>query len=174
MEDELVGADRSFMPTAFSSLIDITPTALDVKCTIELANGKLIGADTIIRGCTLNLLNHPFNINLMPVELRSFDVIIGMDWFSTYHAVIVCDEKLVRIPFANETLTIQGDSCANSEDSIKEVVTETMIKQSLQEYMEEVQADYGSNTTTPRFDENAKFELGDEFLKYYGITLSTK
>ncbi|GJW08017.1 hypothetical protein Tco_1570440 [Tanacetum coccineum] len=35
----------------------------------------------------------------MPVEFGSFDVIIGMDWLSKYHAVIVCDEKLVLIPY---------------------------------------------------------------------------
>ncbi|GJT70127.1 putative reverse transcriptase domain-containing protein [Tanacetum coccineum] len=40
----------------------------------------------------------------MPVELGSFDVIIGMDWLKRCHAVIVCDEKLVRIPYGNETL----------------------------------------------------------------------
>nr|GEW22897.1 putative reverse transcriptase domain-containing protein [Tanacetum cinerariifolium] len=40
-------------------------------------------------------------------ELGSFDVIIGMDWLKTYHAVIVCDEKIVRIPFGNETLIIR-------------------------------------------------------------------
>ncbi|GJR51673.1 putative reverse transcriptase domain-containing protein [Tanacetum coccineum] len=34
--------------------------------------------------------------DLMPVELGSFDVIIGMDWLRRYHAVIVCDEKLVQ------------------------------------------------------------------------------
>ncbi|GKB73772.1 putative reverse transcriptase domain-containing protein [Tanacetum coccineum] len=43
---------------------------------IELANGKLIESNTILRGCTLNLLGHPFNIDLMPIELGSFDVII--------------------------------------------------------------------------------------------------
>ncbi|GJU27309.1 hypothetical protein Tco_0348504 [Tanacetum coccineum] len=45
----------------------------------------------------------------MPVELESFDVIIVMDWLSKYHAVIVYDEKLVSIPFGNETQTIQRD-----------------------------------------------------------------
>ncbi|GKD71442.1 putative reverse transcriptase domain-containing protein [Tanacetum coccineum] len=40
----------------------------------------------------------------MPIELGSFDVIIGMDWLRRCHAVIVCDEKLVRIPYRNETL----------------------------------------------------------------------
>ncbi|GJX31857.1 putative reverse transcriptase domain-containing protein, partial [Tanacetum coccineum] len=77
------------------SLIDITPTALDTKYTIELAD-KLIGVDTIIQGCTLNLLNHPFNIDLIPVELGSFDVIIGVDWFSKYHAEI--EKELEDVP----------------------------------------------------------------------------
>ncbi|GKC94410.1 reverse transcriptase domain-containing protein [Tanacetum coccineum] len=64
--------DRSFVSNVFSTLLDIIPTALDVKYNIELANGKLIGADTIIRICTLNLRNHPFNIDLMPIDLGSF------------------------------------------------------------------------------------------------------
>ncbi|GJT89487.1 reverse transcriptase domain-containing protein [Tanacetum coccineum] len=71
---------------------------------VELADGRIIGLNTIIRDCTLNLLNHPFNIDLMPIELGSFDVIIGMDWLAKYHVVIVCDEKLVRIHFRNEIL----------------------------------------------------------------------
>ncbi|GKE27270.1 putative reverse transcriptase domain-containing protein, partial [Tanacetum coccineum] len=101
-------ADRSFVSTRFSSLIDIAPTAIDTKYSIELADGKIIGADTIIRGCTLNFLNHPFDIDLMPVELGSFNVIIGMDWLTKYHAVIICDEKLVRVNYGDEVLMIQG------------------------------------------------------------------
>ncbi|GJW18309.1 putative reverse transcriptase domain-containing protein [Tanacetum coccineum] len=73
------GADRSFVSTAFSSQIDITPTALDHYYDVELADGRIIGLNTILRGCTLNILNHPFNIDLMPVELGSFDAIINMD-----------------------------------------------------------------------------------------------
>ncbi|GJZ51180.1 putative reverse transcriptase domain-containing protein [Tanacetum coccineum] len=73
------GADKSFVSTAFSSQIAITPTALDHYYDVELANGRIIGLNTILRGCTLNILNHPFNIDLMPVELGSFDAIIGMD-----------------------------------------------------------------------------------------------
>ncbi|GKD63710.1 putative reverse transcriptase domain-containing protein, partial [Tanacetum coccineum] len=103
------GADRSFVSTTFSDLIDITPNELDVSYAVEFADGRVIGSDSIIRGCTLNLLNHPFNIDPMPVELGSFDVIIGMDWLSKYHALIVCDKKVVRIPYKHEVLTIHGD-----------------------------------------------------------------
>ncbi|GJY75174.1 putative reverse transcriptase domain-containing protein [Tanacetum coccineum] len=83
------GADRSFISSAFSSLIDIAQTPLENSYDVELADEKIVGVDTIMRGCTLNFLNHPFNIDLMPVELGSFDVIISMDWLRKYHAVIV-------------------------------------------------------------------------------------
>ncbi|GJU12545.1 putative reverse transcriptase domain-containing protein [Tanacetum coccineum] len=103
------GADRSFVSTAFSSQIDITPTALDHYYDVELADERIIGLNTILKGCTLNLLNHIFNINLMPVEIGSFDAIIGMDWLVKYQAIIVFAEKIVRIPWGNETLIVHGD-----------------------------------------------------------------
>ncbi|GJY94705.1 putative reverse transcriptase domain-containing protein, partial [Tanacetum coccineum] len=122
------GADRSFVSTTFSSQIDITPSTLDHFYDVELADGRIIGLNTILKGCTLNFLNHQFNINLMPVELGSFDAIIGMDWLAKYQAVIVCAEKIVRIPWRNKTLIIHGDgstqgivtrlniiSCTNSD-----------------------------------------------------------
>ncbi|GKF12139.1 putative reverse transcriptase domain-containing protein, partial [Tanacetum coccineum] len=111
------GADRSFISTAFSSLIKIAPTLLENSYDVELADGKIVGIDTIIRGCTLNFLNHPFNIDLMPVELDSFDVIIGIYWLSRCHAVIVCDEKLVRVPYGNETLIFRGNKSNDMRES---------------------------------------------------------
>ncbi|GKD43446.1 putative reverse transcriptase domain-containing protein [Tanacetum coccineum] len=110
------GTDRSFVSTTFSSLIDIIPTTLDHGYDVELADGRIIWVNTLIRGCTLNFLNHPFNIDLMPVEMGSFDVIIDMDWLSKYHAVIVCDKKIVCIPFGNETLIIRGDGSSNEHE----------------------------------------------------------
>nr|GFB77730.1 reverse transcriptase domain-containing protein [Tanacetum cinerariifolium] len=45
-----------------------------------------------------------------PIQHRSsFDAIIGMDWLAKYQAIIVCDEKIVRIYWGNETLIIHGD-----------------------------------------------------------------
>ncbi|GKE09985.1 putative reverse transcriptase domain-containing protein [Tanacetum coccineum] len=111
------GANRSFISTAFSSLIDIAPTPLENSYDVELADGKIVRVNTIMRGCTLNFLNHPFNIDLMPVELDSFEVIIGMDWLRRCHAVIACDEKLVRIPYGNETLIFYGYKSNNGRES---------------------------------------------------------
>nr|GEW45716.1 putative reverse transcriptase domain-containing protein [Tanacetum cinerariifolium] len=56
------------------------------------------------------------NANVV-TELGSFDVIVGMDWLKTYHAVIVCDEKIIRVPFGNETLIIRCDG-SNNENQL--------------------------------------------------------
>nr|GEX44542.1 hypothetical protein [Tanacetum cinerariifolium] len=117
------GTDRSFISTAFSSLVNIDPTPLGSSYDVKLADGKIVGIDTIIRGCTINFLNHPFNIDLMPVELGSFDVIIGMDWLRRCHAVIVCDEKLVQIPYGNETLNFYGNESNNERESQLTVIS---------------------------------------------------
>ncbi|GJX02535.1 putative reverse transcriptase domain-containing protein [Tanacetum coccineum] len=89
----------------------------DNSYDVELADGKIVGIDTIIPVCTLNLLDHPFNIDLMPVELGSFDVIIGMDWLRRCHAVILCDEKLVRVAYGNETLLFVGNESSSGKNA---------------------------------------------------------
>nr|GEX60533.1 putative reverse transcriptase domain-containing protein [Tanacetum cinerariifolium] len=104
------GADRSFVSTTFSALLDVAPSTLYTSYAVELADGRISETNIVLRGCTLGLLGHPFDIDLMPVELGSFDVIIGMDWLAKYHALIVCNEKVVRIPYGNEVLIIRGDN----------------------------------------------------------------
>nr|GFA94401.1 hypothetical protein [Tanacetum cinerariifolium] len=84
-------------------------TVTDHDYAVELADGRIVGVNTVIRSCTLKFLNHPFNIDLMPVEMASFDVIIGMDWLLRYQAVIVCADKIVRIPWGRETLIFHND-----------------------------------------------------------------
>nr|GEV33394.1 hypothetical protein [Tanacetum cinerariifolium] len=117
------GIDRNFVSTTFSALIDITLTVLDVSYTVELANGRITESDAIIKGCTLNLLDHPFNIDQLLLELGSFDVIIGMNWLSKYHAIIVYDEKIIRIPYQNKILTIRGDESSKESNSRLSIIS---------------------------------------------------
>ncbi|GJZ83826.1 putative reverse transcriptase domain-containing protein [Tanacetum coccineum] len=80
------GADKSFMLTTFSTLLDITPDTLDVSYAVELADGRISETNTILRG-------------------------------SNHHAVIICDEKIMRIPFGDEVLIVQGDRDGKGEKS---------------------------------------------------------
>ncbi|GJS77918.1 reverse transcriptase domain-containing protein [Tanacetum coccineum] len=101
------GADKSFISTSLASMLNIPPITIDTFYDIEMADGNLVSTNTVIQGCTLTLLNQSFKIDLMPIKLSSFDVVIGMDWLSKYHAKILCDEKVIHIPINNETLIIR-------------------------------------------------------------------
>ncbi|GKA62634.1 putative reverse transcriptase domain-containing protein [Tanacetum coccineum] len=107
------GADRSFVSSTFSALLDVAPSTLDTSYAVELADGRISETNVVLRGCTLGLLGHPFDIDLMPVELGSFDVIIGMDWLAKYHALIVCDEKVVRIPYGDEDPEVYSEGMSS-------------------------------------------------------------
>nr|GEW29527.1 hypothetical protein [Tanacetum cinerariifolium] len=96
------GADRSFISTAFSLLIDIIPTTLDHCYDVELAD-----------------------------EMGSFDVIIGMNWLVKHHVVIVCDEKLVRVPFDNKLLIFHGDESNNGHESRLNIISCTKTQRYL-------------------------------------------
>ncbi|GJZ18052.1 putative reverse transcriptase domain-containing protein, partial [Tanacetum coccineum] len=87
------GAVKSFVSISLTSMLNIPPIPIDTFYDIEMADENLVSTNTIIQGCTLTLLNQPFKIDLMPIKLSSFDVVIGMDWLSKYHARIICDEK---------------------------------------------------------------------------------
>ncbi|GKF24292.1 putative reverse transcriptase domain-containing protein, partial [Tanacetum coccineum] len=77
---------------------------------VELADGKVISTNIVLRGCTLALYNHCFKIDLLPTQLGSFDVIIGMDWLSYHRAIKYCYEKIVHIPLLNgEILEVVRD-----------------------------------------------------------------
>ncbi|GJW48938.1 reverse transcriptase domain-containing protein [Tanacetum coccineum] len=96
-------------------------TILDTFYDIEMADKNLVSTNTIIKGCTLTLLDQTFDIDLMPIKLSSFDVVIGMDWLSKYHAKILCDEKVVHIPINGETLIIRVMEKKSDEKRLEDI-----------------------------------------------------
>ncbi|GKE04052.1 putative reverse transcriptase domain-containing protein [Tanacetum coccineum] len=103
------GSDRSFVDTRFSSMLNIDPVKIGPNYEVELADGRVVNTNTILKGYTLNLMNHIFEIDLIPIELGMFDVIIGMDWLVKHDAIIVCGEKVIRIPYGNKMLIVESD-----------------------------------------------------------------
>nr|GEV74900.1 reverse transcriptase domain-containing protein [Tanacetum cinerariifolium] len=124
----------------------------DHHYNVEIAYGRIIGLNTIMRDCTLNFLNHPFNIDLMPVELGSFDVIIGMDWLSRYNVVIACAEKLMRIPFGDEILTIRGEGRNERNESQLNIISCS----NAQEYMWKGCHVFLANITSTKDEDKSK------------------
>nr|GEW27364.1 hypothetical protein [Tanacetum cinerariifolium] len=91
-------------------VMDIKPVKLNLSYEVELANEKLVSTNSVLMGFILNLLDHLFDIDLMPIELGTFDVIVGMDWLVEHDALIVYGKKEVHVPYKNKTLVVKSDS----------------------------------------------------------------
>nr|GEY28113.1 reverse transcriptase domain-containing protein [Tanacetum cinerariifolium] len=107
------GSDKSFMNTSFSHLIDIDPVRLDTSYEVELADERVASTNIVLKGCTINIVNHLFKIDLMPIELGTLNIIIGMDWLVEQDSVIMCGKKVVNVPYKNKTLVVEGDRGAS-------------------------------------------------------------
>ncbi|GKB64041.1 putative reverse transcriptase domain-containing protein, partial [Tanacetum coccineum] len=90
------GAAFSFISTNFAPLLNVKPSIVNLGYVIEVADGKKVEVNRIIRDCKLELGNSLFIIDLIPLGYGSFDVIVGMDCKNK--AVIVCHKKVVEIP----------------------------------------------------------------------------
>nr|GEW43620.1 reverse transcriptase domain-containing protein [Tanacetum cinerariifolium] len=100
---------KSFVDTRFSSMLNIDPVKIRSSYDVELADGRVVSTNTVLKSSTLNLVNRIFEIDLMLSELGTFDVIIGMDWLVKHDAVIFCGEKVVRISYEDKTLIVESD-----------------------------------------------------------------
>ncbi|KAI3821490.1 hypothetical protein L1987_09058 [Smallanthus sonchifolius] len=102
--------DKSFVSLNFEPLLAKTRSQLEKTFNVEVANGDSLTIDSIIYDCSLELNDHSFPINLVPMPLGSFDIIIGMDWLSNHHAEVICFEKCIQIPLpSGETLRVFGE-----------------------------------------------------------------
>nr|GEZ96945.1 putative reverse transcriptase domain-containing protein [Tanacetum cinerariifolium] len=102
------------------------------------------------------LLGHPFDTDLIPVELGSFNVIVGIDWLAKHHAVIVCDERIIRIPYGDEVLIIKGDGCKGGKSKLSIISCTKTHK-----YIQKGFPVYLAQVTAKRSDD----ELGEKRLE---------
>ncbi|GJT10794.1 putative reverse transcriptase domain-containing protein [Tanacetum coccineum] len=102
-------ADNSFVSTTFKPLLGIEPSELGFRYEIEIASRQLVEIDKVIKSCKLEIEGHVFDIDLIPFQHGSFDVIIGMDLLSNHKAEIIYHEKVVRIPLLDGKIVVVRD-----------------------------------------------------------------
>ncbi|GKE85826.1 putative reverse transcriptase domain-containing protein, partial [Tanacetum coccineum] len=91
-------------------MLGIETSNLGFSYETEIASGKLVEINKVIRGCELEIEGHTFDIDLIPFGSGSFDVVIGMNWLSKHKAKIIFHEKVVRILLRNGvTLRVVGE-----------------------------------------------------------------
>ncbi|GJR28264.1 putative reverse transcriptase domain-containing protein [Tanacetum coccineum] len=74
------GADYSFVSTTYIPLLGLEPSNLGFKYEIEIASGKLVEIDKVIKSCKLKIKGHVFDIDLIPFGHGSFVTPIDGAW----------------------------------------------------------------------------------------------
>ncbi|GJR07587.1 reverse transcriptase domain-containing protein [Tanacetum coccineum] len=72
-----------------------------------------------------------------PERSHGFDVVIGMDWLSKYHARIICDEKVVHTPIDGETLIIRAQVMEKKSDK-KQLEDIPVVREFLEVFPEDL------------------------------------
>ncbi|GJX12244.1 putative reverse transcriptase domain-containing protein [Tanacetum coccineum] len=164
--------EQTPIPMSSRALRDVAPSTLNPSYAIELVGGRILETNVVLRGFTLGLLGHPFDIDLMPVELGSFNVIISMDWLAKYHALIVCNEKVVRIPYRDEVLIIRGNDCDGGSKSKLNIISCTKTQKYIQKGCQVYLAQVTSKKTDDKLEEKRLedvpivYEFMEVFLEY--------
>ncbi|KAI3759549.1 hypothetical protein L6452_07441 [Arctium lappa] len=104
------GASFSFVSSSFCPRLSMPTTSLEDALVAELADGDQVVVQDILRNCKLEIEGREFPIDLMPMVIGGFDVVVGMDWLSTNHDEILCAKKLIRISgFDGPAVTVYGE-----------------------------------------------------------------
>ncbi|XP_022030777.1 uncharacterized protein LOC110931699 [Helianthus annuus] len=136
------GADKSFVDLKFSKLLNLPIRTLDIKYELELADGTIETASSILDRCSISIKNHSIPLSLLPMKLTGFDVVLGMDWLSHNQARIACDKKLIEIKTpSGEMITIQGDIHYGLPDQVSIFKASKCLKSGCVIYMAQVTVD---------------------------------
>ncbi|XP_076900170.1 uncharacterized protein LOC143554255 [Bidens hawaiensis] len=105
------GVNKSLISLDFAYIIDKPRDKLSKPFTVEVADGKSIIIDLVIRDCVITLNKVKFRIDLISNQMGIFDVIVGMDWLTLNCAEVVCFEKFLHIHLKNGcVLNVFGDT----------------------------------------------------------------
>ncbi|KAJ9540615.1 hypothetical protein OSB04_027121 [Centaurea solstitialis] len=104
------GAERSFVHDTLARKFTMPTTPLSDALVVEVAGGFLVTVRDCFEGCTIELDGESFSATLIPMNVGSFDVVLGIDWLRAHDANIGCGKRMVTLPAPNgKPITVYGD-----------------------------------------------------------------
>jgi hypothetical protein len=124
------GAKHSFVSYSFSRDCNLMSEWLDVDLAVATPVRKIVVSTSVVRNCPISIQGHVMPANLVIFEMSGFDVILGMDWLSMYHACVdcFCKEVVFRPPGATE-FKIQGNRGFNLPKLVSAMQATRLLKQ---------------------------------------------
>ncbi|XP_058211668.1 uncharacterized protein LOC131323848 [Rhododendron vialii] len=91
------GASHSFIAMSFVYALELDAEDLDSPLFVKTPLGGQSSLNRICKECELVICDRRFVFDFIVLDMSVFDLILGMDWLSTFHATIDCFKCRVRI-----------------------------------------------------------------------------
>jgi Retroviral aspartyl protease/RNase H-like domain found in reverse transcriptase/Reverse transcriptase (RNA-dependent DNA polymerase)/Integrase zinc binding domain/Retrotransposon gag protein/Zinc knuckle len=98
------GSTHSFISPACARRLNVKPDKLDTTLIVETPLGGEVTTSIVYKGCKVHVGDRTLLADLILLDMHDFDVILGMDWLSVWHAEIDCHEKVVTLRMSDGTL----------------------------------------------------------------------
>ena len=104
------GATHSFVSPSFAACLKEEICMLDNPLVVLTLTREVYSISKVLRECEVQIEKEIFSANLVVLDILEFDVILGMSWLSSNHAILDCYEKTVMLILPDKTmLRYQGD-----------------------------------------------------------------
>ena len=123
------GSSHCFISPAFADVLHMSPKLLDCELWVSTPLGVILCAQWVYRSCVINIAGRELVAGLILLHMHDFDAILGMDWLSTYHAIVEFFEKRVifHIPGQSE-FYFEGDTKVKPLSIIFALQASNMLK----------------------------------------------
>jgi hypothetical protein len=130
------GATHSFVSYFFAKASCLEPEALDINLAVATLIGSTILCTSVVKNCPILVEGHVMPGNLVVFEMSGFDIILGMDWLSKYHACVdcFCKEIVFKPPKATE-FKIQGDRNTGALKLISAIQATKLLRSGCSRYL---------------------------------------
>ncbi|KAJ9562943.1 hypothetical protein OSB04_008103 [Centaurea solstitialis] len=130
------GAERSFVHDTLAKKFIMPTTPLSDALVVEVAGGFLVTVRDCYEGCSIELDGKPFSATLIPMNVGSFDVVLGIDWLRAHDANIGCGKKMVTIPTPRgELITVYGDKKKGTNTTISMIKARKCLAKGCASYL---------------------------------------
>ncbi|XP_070019871.1 uncharacterized protein [Nicotiana sylvestris] len=92
-----LGSTYSYVSSYFASYLVMPRDSLSAPVYISTSVGYSIVVDRVYRSYVIVIRGLETRVDLLLLDMVDFDVILGMDWLSRYHAILDCDAKTVTL-----------------------------------------------------------------------------
>ena len=130
------GATHSFASKHFLDRFKIKTQPLEGCMRVSFPAGDPLFSDKVIRDSRILIEGQKFPTNLVALDMREFDVVLGMDWLSRHRATLDCYKKEVKFHRPGKLeVKLRGIRRELSSNMISTMAVQRMLRKGCQGYL---------------------------------------